>query len=93
MKEHSKTEIESESESEKSRLFQGANLVVRPALSLPLVDVDKIQKFVHPNKIRSIYLSSYSSVEEVFINGVATLREGKTAMPPDRSCANGARVR
>jgi len=30
MKEHSKTEIESESESEKSRLFQGANLVVRP---------------------------------------------------------------
>jgi len=32
MKEHSKTEIESESESEKLRLFHGANLVVRPAL-------------------------------------------------------------
>ena len=73
----------------KSRDFSGEKLLP----SLPLVDVDKIQKFVHPNKIRSIYLSSYSSVEEVFINGVATLREGKTAMPPDRSCANGARVR
>ena len=40
MKERSKTEIESESESEKSRLFHGANLVVRPALGQSVEKVD-----------------------------------------------------